>query len=91
MDWRRGLFRLWGLCSLVWCAAVGAYAYTKWVEWTDPWRPVSTNSGPPDLSGFGDLIPFPWTIYAVAAIGVPLSVFVLGLGLRWVNDGFRAP
>src|SRR5438105_14785969 len=42
MNWRRGLFRLWILLSVLWVAGVVSLA------WSDPWR-VSAFGRPPTV------------------------------------------
>jgi len=37
MNWRRGFFRIWIICSITWCVAVLLIAWPDRVEW--PWSP----------------------------------------------------
>jgi hypothetical protein len=75
MNWRRGLFRLWLVSSVVWCAGVGWLAYASWSD-------IQKNT-------FADLIPFPWLSYVVTAIGAPAISFALGWSCLWIAAGFR--
>jgi hypothetical protein len=104
MNWRRGLFRLWLLLSVLWGAAVCAYVYEAW--WINPWRVVSQTDidclspnppGPwcnyrPKTFSFEQAaadLPRPLWVYVIAAVGLPAGSFAAALGIFWIMAGFR--
>jgi hypothetical protein len=73
VNWRRGLFRVWLVLSIVWIAAVEVVAKVSTGIWIRPW------GGKIDLfiASLGTLL------------GPPIVVFLVGLVLVWVSVGFR--
>jgi hypothetical protein len=77
MNWRRGLFRLWVIVSVVWATLA---VYTKYVDCS--WY------GPQVLC-FDDLLPYQFDDRVAWIVGPPLAVLLIGLGIVWCIQGFR--
>ena len=104
MNWRRGLFRLWIVGTVLFVIAVASINYPsikaefdtvahppKLV--TDPKLIEQLEAAPPDPINFGYLIPTPnpWASVGTAvaiALGIPLAVLALGASLVWAFSGF---
>ena len=77
MNWRRGLFRLWIVGSVLFVIAVAFICYSE----------IKSDAE----VGIGG--PAPWTILAMCAgiaFGIPLAVLALGASLVWAFSGFAA-
>jgi len=85
---KRGLFRLWIVVSLVWVA--GWVGYIRATCVTIVYREYCRTGL------FGEwLSPLPFTLWnyaniAAVAVGVPVAILVLGVGLLWAGDGFAS-
>jgi hypothetical protein len=84
MSWRRGLFRLWLVASVVWIACILAVAYKAGAfEWF---------TRPPLPAGFSFIDPLEdLRLLPVWALTPPLAVGVALLLIGWIVDGFHSP
>jgi hypothetical protein len=93
------------LLSLLWVVAVTAYAINQYRIQNPPPRDLFAEAGivPPgghwvdehgqqvtDPKILKQLNAFDWWPYALAAIGLPACIFMLGAGGFWVATGFRS-
>ena len=95
MNWRRVLFRLWIVGTVLFVLAVAFVSYTEIKEQFDAAAAIAAERPNRPLTdaevGIGG--PAPWTIlglWASIAFGVPLAVLVLGASLVWAFSGFAA-
>ena len=91
MNWRRGLFRLWIVGSVLFVIAVAVISYSE-IKAEFEAAKLLTQA---DLGDFAALVPapYPWTIlgiWASIAVGIPLAVLALGASLVWAFSGFAA-
>jgi hypothetical protein len=101
MNLRRGLLRLWVICSIAWIAAVGFHAYSLWPTPVRPWTayqalgwsgPAATK--PPTIEDLLD--DFVWLrmrgivrTHLEWAFGPPVAALIIGAVLGWAGAGFR--
>jgi len=84
MNWRRGLFRVWIVLSVAWVIVIG-YAddlpCTFGVRLSAPW-----------CAGYGRdpyVWQYAWKVHLLA-FGIPIAALVVGAGIGWALNGFRA-
>ena len=95
MNWRRGLFRLWIVGTVLFVIAVAFVSYTEIKEQFDAAAAIAAERPNRPLTdaevGIGG--PAPWTILAMwagIAFGIPLVVLIIGASLVWAFSGFAA-
>jgi hypothetical protein len=76
MNWRRGMFRLWLVASVLWIGLMSVAGYARIIV---PWR-----NGADFISISSDIAQF----FAVA-FGPVLAVLMIGTMVGWVLSGFR--
>lgn len=86
MNIRRGLFRVWLVCSVLYVTGVFAVGipaiWNEFEDKADPFEELLVPLVPPQ----------PWSKLAMvtgAAFGVPAVVFGLGMAYLWAFSGFR--
>src|SRR5262245_51044184 len=103
MNWRRGLFRLWIVGSVLFVIAVAYFSYSEIKRQFDDAALIAANQAAMAASlpvksrtdyevGIGPP-PAPWATlgrWAAIAFGIPLAVLVLGASLVWAFSGFAA-
>jgi hypothetical protein len=99
MNWRRGFVRTWMIAAAAWVVGIACKAAWEWWSLRAACEAdfLAHNHGNPN--SIPDSIPVwcvvpettPLTIYAALAIGVPLTILVVGLAVSWAVAGFRAP
>lgn len=101
MNWRRGLLRVWLVCSLYWVVLIGLLTCADWP------KPYQRGASLSELGACRAqhpnmpaecLAPHEWErdyttveIYAASAVAVPLFFFVIGSVMIWAIHGFRRP
>jgi hypothetical protein len=101
MSLRRGLLRLWVICSIAWIVAVGYDAYLLWPTPVRPWtvyqalgwsNPVTKEPRTKEdlLDEFVRLrMRGIVRSHVEWAFGPPVAVIVIGAALWWAAAGFR--
>jgi hypothetical protein len=104
MNWRRGLFRLWIVGSVLFVLAVAFISYSEIMQQFDDAATIAAHQAAQAASqpvedgltvyevGIGPP-PAPWATlgtWASIAFGIPLAVLVLGASLVWAFSGFAA-
>jgi hypothetical protein len=103
MDWSRGLFRLWVVCSFAWLLGAGSLVAYEWStapppnagcqgQRAGPWCDYQPKAGETltEAQVFGPPQPkrLPWLGIALC-ISPPLAALIIGRAMLWVGLGFR--
>ena len=98
MLWRRGLFRLWVVISVLWLIVAGAFATMDWRNHQMPIEPQYCKEiEPPERVANCEKsqaegrveVASRRQITVAVVFAPPLVTLVLGLALWWVEIGFR--
>ena len=102
MNWGRGLFRLWVICSALWAIFVAWMAYSARAAAATQAACLETRKARPELGNpfdclggkglsFDDLLPLTSFAkpYVVLAAGPIFGTLLLGFLVTWIIDGFK--
>jgi hypothetical protein len=87
MNWRRGLFRLWIIGSVLWATGYVVYFWRScgYNQIGELWCPTGYEDWIGHLSYFGLL---DYGRHAAWAVGFPIIVLVIAAAFLWVFKGF---
>ena len=99
LQWRRGLLRLWIVCSVVWTVGV-LVALQPWSVfqnwWTSRWMVDNISASPASTANARALTLWtdnlakyePQAAFAALALAMPLIALLIAMAAVWIGKGF---